>query len=161
MKIGYSKKQLVFVLVLSIICVSVFNACLKQIEPQKLKNGFATKQGRYQKGFNFLTIREMTNGKLVFDYYGNDDHVLGPYQNYAELNLFRAFDQDKKWALYIDNKKSLWFYSEDIKQASVWLKLAGDSTYTEHNFCKEDIPIPNDFLDYLKMDKNEICATLK
>lgn len=100
-------------------------------------NTFITSKGIYY--FNGLTLKisEIDTGCLVFSLkQTKQDNIL------IYGDIFKCFNKNQKWCLYIDEDDNIWFYNSDYQQSYVWI---ANESYKKYDYLLEKIRIPKEF----------------
>lgn len=133
-----------------IMIVFFFFSCKNESDIKELKDGFVTEAGKYYIGNNEFELFQVVNGSLIFAMQDSAKSLL------FQRGIGNPFSSFQKWVLFFDNKNNLWFYNSDYAETYVWIKEK-DGEYTCHDFCKENLPLPTEFINYIDPKMNNIC----
>jgi len=138
-----------------ILLVLIFSCQNDNDKVYNIQNGLIKKKGIYYSKDCKITIKEFSNGSLVFGVSDKQNKL------YFQQSILEAFDKNSLWCLYIDDNGSLWFFNSDYNNTDVWIKDELSTHYIKKDFCENTMELPDEFEKFLLKKTENICINIE
>lgn len=125
--------------IILLMLIFIFSCDRNEKDNQFIKNNeFISEPGVYYYKSTRIIVKEFKDGSLIYGIADKLNNII--YQQ----NINQSFSNNGNWAIFIDQKDNIWFYTSDLQLTTVLIKGSTANTYTYKKIANDSADIPNE-----------------